>query len=134
MSWPLCSRHDSVYLHAMVRGGVAIWWCKLGDHFVASIGKLGDGEHTDHESILNMTVHASNTEADCIADTPNRPSPHRRTAPIGIGTRDASQLPAAKVAGHCPIAPAGRHCVEVVAMTLSVRDCRSVGRCRSSSV
>ena len=38
--WPACADHD-VGLHAEVRGREAVWWCRLGEHAVATIGDLG---------------------------------------------------------------------------------------------
>jgi hypothetical protein len=38
--WPVCGDHD-VGLHAEVHDGRAVWWCRLGDHVVATIGALG---------------------------------------------------------------------------------------------
>ena len=38
--WPVCPDHD-VGLHAEVRGGKAVWWCRLGRHTVATIGEFG---------------------------------------------------------------------------------------------
>ena len=37
--WPECRGHD-VGLHPEVRGGHAVWWCRLGQHTVAPIGQL----------------------------------------------------------------------------------------------
>jgi hypothetical protein len=37
--WPVCGQHD-VGLHAEVHDGLAVWWCRLGDHAVARIGAL----------------------------------------------------------------------------------------------
>jgi hypothetical protein len=38
--WPVCAEHD-VGLRAEVRQRQAVWWCRLGDHVVATIGQLG---------------------------------------------------------------------------------------------
>jgi hypothetical protein len=38
--WPVCWQHD-VGLHPEVRGGAALWWCRLGGHAIAAIGELG---------------------------------------------------------------------------------------------
>ena len=37
--WPVCAQHD-VGLHAEVRNGLAVWWCRVGGHAVATIGAL----------------------------------------------------------------------------------------------
>jgi hypothetical protein len=38
-SWPLCEEHDTG-LHAEVHEGVALWWCRYGNHAFAQIGEL----------------------------------------------------------------------------------------------
>ena len=38
--WPTCPAHD-VGLHAEVRNFLPVWWCRVGDHAVATIGSLG---------------------------------------------------------------------------------------------
>lgn len=38
--WPSCSTHGRG-LHAEVRGGEAVWWCRGGGHAFSSIGQLG---------------------------------------------------------------------------------------------
>jgi hypothetical protein len=38
-AWPVCDRHD-LGLHAEVRDGVAVWWCRKFQHVVAPIGSL----------------------------------------------------------------------------------------------
>ena len=38
--WPECIPHDAG-LHAELRDGRAVWWCRRGDHLVAEIGQLG---------------------------------------------------------------------------------------------
>ena len=38
--WPVCDQHD-LGLHGEVHDGVAVWWCRFGDHAVAPIGQLG---------------------------------------------------------------------------------------------
>jgi hypothetical protein len=43
--WPICDAHD-VGLHADARDGVAVWWCRLGEHAVAPIGELGASTET----------------------------------------------------------------------------------------
>lgn len=40
--WPVCADHNTG-LHAEVRGGDAIWWCRVGDHVVAHVGRLEEG-------------------------------------------------------------------------------------------
>jgi hypothetical protein len=40
--WPTCPRHDDG-LHAEVRDGRAVWWCRRLEHSVAPIGSLGLG-------------------------------------------------------------------------------------------
>ncbi len=37
--WPVCAAHD-VGLHAEVRDGRPVWWCRLGGHRVGLIGEL----------------------------------------------------------------------------------------------
>lgn len=37
--WPVCSEHD-VGLHGEVHDGLAVWWCRPGDHAVATVGAL----------------------------------------------------------------------------------------------
>ena len=43
-AWPTCSEHDLGGVHPEVRLGMAVWWCRTGDHSVASIGSLGLGD------------------------------------------------------------------------------------------
>jgi hypothetical protein len=38
--WPLCFVHE-VGVHAEVHDGVAVWWCRVGDHLRAPVGELG---------------------------------------------------------------------------------------------
>jgi hypothetical protein len=40
-AWPTCDRHD-LGLHAEVRDGVAVWWCRKFQHPVATVGSLGE--------------------------------------------------------------------------------------------
>jgi hypothetical protein len=40
-AWPVCDRHD-LGLHAEVRDGVAVWWCRKFQHPVAPVGGLGE--------------------------------------------------------------------------------------------
>lgn len=37
--WPTCDPHDAG-VHAELREGRAVWWCRWGDHLVAEVGKL----------------------------------------------------------------------------------------------
>lgn len=37
--WPTCDPHDAG-LHAELREGRAVWWCRRGDHLVAEVGQL----------------------------------------------------------------------------------------------
>ena len=39
--WPVCGQHH-VGLHAEVRDGRAVWWCRVGNHPVARVGELGE--------------------------------------------------------------------------------------------
>jgi hypothetical protein len=43
--WPVCEAHN-VGLHAEARDGVAVWWCRLGEHRVAAIGELASTAET----------------------------------------------------------------------------------------
>ena len=38
--WPTCPEHD-MGLHAEVRNLSPVWWCRVGDHSVAAVGRLG---------------------------------------------------------------------------------------------
>jgi hypothetical protein len=38
--WPVCERHN-LGLHAEVRDGIAVWWCRRMQHSVAPVGSLG---------------------------------------------------------------------------------------------
>jgi hypothetical protein len=40
--WPTCPRHG-FGVFAQVHGGVAMWWCRFGQHGVAAVGLLGLG-------------------------------------------------------------------------------------------
>lgn len=40
--WPTCVEHNRG-LHAAVRDGTAVWFCRGGDHTVAAVGTLGLG-------------------------------------------------------------------------------------------
>ncbi|MGQ0831417.1 MAG: hypothetical protein ACT4OV_07045 [Microthrixaceae bacterium] len=40
--WPTCHEHNRG-LHAEVRDGTAVWFCRGGDHTIAALGLLGEG-------------------------------------------------------------------------------------------
>lgn len=40
--WPTCVEHDRG-LHAEVHDGMAVWFCRGGDHTIAPVGLLGMG-------------------------------------------------------------------------------------------
>jgi len=37
--WPTCDPHDAG-VHAELREGRAVWWCRRGDHLVTEVGQL----------------------------------------------------------------------------------------------
>ena len=39
--WPVCPIHEIGGVQPRVRDGAAVWWCSLGDHLLAEVGKLG---------------------------------------------------------------------------------------------
>jgi hypothetical protein len=38
--WPTCGVHDKG-VYAEVHDGVAVWWCRFGNHLLAEVGRLG---------------------------------------------------------------------------------------------
>jgi len=59
--WPVCSEHD-VGLHAEVHDGQAVWWCRLGDHAVATVGAL-DARFTGRAPVSRVSRTATYTRA-----------------------------------------------------------------------
>jgi hypothetical protein len=41
--WPECRQHNAG-LHAEAHDGRAVWWCRLGQHELAQIGRLGEND------------------------------------------------------------------------------------------